>query len=111
MKSGRSYHFTWRSDMPHVRPAVSIRKRVAEDTIMDPDRDSEEDIVASEASATIHDKEARIIARGRSPIGIFVHKEFRVNDNLLKTKSDGDRSEVASVGEDKLYGKAPSSHI
>lgn len=78
---------------------------------MDPERDSEEGFVTNKTGATIQGKESRVIVRGRSPSGIFVRKEFSVDDNLAKTTSDGDRSTAASVSEDKSHGKAPYSHI
>jgi hypothetical protein len=78
---------------------------------MDPERDSEEGIVTKDNGATLPRQGGKIMVRGRSPSGIFVRKEFSVNDNLSKTKSDGDRSTVGSVSEDKLQGKAPYSHI
>lgn len=110
-KADGSYHLTWRSDKPHASAAVSSRRRGPDDTIMDPERDSEEGIVANEAETTTHNKAPRVIVRGRSPSGIFVRKEFSVDDNLAKTKSDGDQSDVGSVGEDRAHGKAPYSHI
>lgn len=78
---------------------------------MDPDRDSEEGMVPSDSKATNLNKGPRVMVRGRSPSGIFVRKEFSVDDNLSKTKSDGDQSTVGSVNEDKSLGKAPYSHI
>lgn len=76
---------------------------------MDPNRDSEEGIVPSEPNLT--NKGPRVIVRGRSPSGIFVRKEFSVDDDLSKTKSDGDRSTVGSVHEDNTLKKAPYSHL
>lgn len=106
-----SFHLTWRSDKPHGSAAASSRRRGADDTIMNPERDSEEGFVVNETGVTMHAKESRVIVRGRSPSGIFVRKEFSVDDNLVNTTSDGDRSTVASVSEDKSHSKAPYSHI
>ena len=78
---------------------------------MDPERDSEEVIVTSESGAVIQDRGTRVMVRGRSPSGIFVRKEFSVDDNLSKMKSDGDRSTVGSHIEDKSHGKAPFSYV
>ncbi|KAJ4983737.1 hypothetical protein SVAN01_10772 [Stagonosporopsis vannaccii] len=111
MEADGSYQLTWRSDKPHVSAAVSSRRRGADDTIMDPERDSEEGIVPGESNVTNHNKGPRVMVRGRSPSGIFIRKEFSVDDNLSKMKSDGDRSTVGSLNEDKSHGKAPYSHI
>lgn len=78
---------------------------------MNPERDSEEGFVINETEASMQAKESRVIVRGRSPSGIFVRKEFSVDDSLANTASDGDRSTVASVSEDKSRGKVPHSHI
>ncbi|KAJ4346307.1 hypothetical protein N0V95_005517 [Ascochyta clinopodiicola] len=106
-----SYHLTWRSDKPDASAVVSSRKRGVDETIMDPERDSEDGIITSETGATFQENRTRIVTRGRSPSGIFVRKEFSVDNDLSKTKSDTDRSTVGSVGEDKSRGKAPYSHI
>ncbi|KAF3047787.1 hypothetical protein E8E12_011672 [Didymella heteroderae] len=106
-----SYPLTWRSDKPHASAAVSSRRRGADDTIMNPERDSEEGFMTNETGITMQAKESRVVVRGRSPSGIFVRKEFSVDDNLAKTTSDGDRSTVASVSEDQSHNKAPYSHI
>lgn len=78
---------------------------------MDPERDSEDGIIAGDAGGTFQGKGSRTMVRGRSPSGIFVRKEFSVDDNLSKPKCDTDRSTVGSDSEDKSYGKAPYSHI
>ena len=106
-----SCHLTGRGDKPHASAAVSSRRIGAGDTVMDPERDSEEVIVTSESGAVIQDRGTRVMVRGRSPSGIFVRKEFSVDDNLSKMKSDGDRSTVGSHIEDKSHGKAPFSYV
>lgn len=78
---------------------------------MNPERDSEEGFVNNEIGVTMQAKETRVVVRGRSPSGIFVRKEFSVDDNLAHTTNDGDKSTVASVSEDRSHGKAPYSHI
>jgi hypothetical protein len=110
-RPGGSYHLTWRSDKPHASATVSSRRGGADDTIMNPERDSEEGFMVNETGVTMQAKENRVVVRGRSPSGIFVRKEFSIDDNLVNTASDGDRSTVASVGEDKSHGKAPYSLI
>ncbi|KAH6612741.1 hypothetical protein C7974DRAFT_84641 [Boeremia exigua] len=110
-KADGSIHLTWRSDKPHASAAVSSRRKGADDTIMDPERDSEEGIVTSGHGAPIHNRETRVKVRGRSPSGIFVRKEFSVDDDIAKTQIDGDQSTVGSVSEDRSHGKAPYSHI
>lgn len=111
MKPNGSYHLTWRSDKPQASAARSSRRRGADDTIMDPERDSEDSIITEEAGATAQAKGPRIMVRGRSPSGIFVRKEFSVDEDLSKTKSDGDRSTLGDASEDRSQGKAPYSHI
>lgn len=78
---------------------------------MDPERDSEDGIITGEAGATLQGKGGKVLVRGRSPSGIFVRKEFSVDDNLNQPKNDTDRDTVGSVSEDKSQGKAPYSHI
>lgn len=78
---------------------------------MNPERDSEDGIITNEAATVLKRKGSTVVVRGRSPSGIFVRKEFSVDDNLSKIKSDGDRSTVGSVNEDKSQRKAPYSHI
>jgi hypothetical protein len=78
---------------------------------MDPERDSEDSIITDEAGATLQGRGTRVMVRGRSPSGIFVRKEFSVDDNFSRTKSDGDRSTLGDASEDKSQGKAPYSHL
>lgn len=106
-----SYHLTWRSDKPNASAVVSSRKKEVDETIMDPERDSEDGIITGEAGATLQGKGGKVLVRGRSPSGIFVRKEFSVDDNLNQPKNDTDRDTVGSVSEDKSQGKAPYSHI
>ncbi|KAF1358016.1 hypothetical protein EJ07DRAFT_167036 [Lizonia empirigonia] len=94
-----SYHLTWRSDKPNASAAVSSRKK------------DEDGIITGEAGATLQGKGGKVLVRGRSPSGIFVRKEFSVDDNLNQPKNDTDRDTVGSVSEDKSQGKAPYSHI
>lgn len=105
------HHLSWRSDEPHASTAMSNRRRGADDTTINHEFDSEEGFVTHETGAIIQGKESRVIIRGRDPSGIFVRKEFSVDDDLAKTTSDGDRSTVASISEDKSQSKAPFSHI
>ncbi|KAJ8113603.1 hypothetical protein OPT61_g4301 [Boeremia exigua] len=111
-KPDGSYRLTGRSDKPSAPAAVSSGRRGADDTIMDPERDSEESMITNKPGATIYKDGPRVKVRGRSPSGIFVKKEFSVDDNLSKMDIGGtDRSTLGSVGEDKSHGKAPYSHI
>ncbi len=79
---------------------------------MEPERDSEEGIIASEPGAPIYKKGPRVRVRGRSPSGIFIKKEFSVDENLSKSNSrTADRSSPGSVSGDKADDKVPFSHI
>lgn len=110
-KPNGSYHLTSPSDKPQASAAVSSRRRGADDTIMDPERDSKDGIITGEVGTTPQGKGTRAMVRGRSPSGIFVRKEFSVDDNLSKTKNDGDRSTLGDASEDKSQRKTPYSHL
>jgi hypothetical protein len=109
-KPDRSYHLTWRGGKPHASAAISSRRGGVDETLMDPDHDSEEGIIANETGATQQRQRGKIIKPSRSPSGIFVRRDFSVNDNLSKTKSDSDRSTMGSVSGGKPQRKAPYSH-
>lgn len=110
-ETDRPHDFTWRSDKPHVSAGVFSRKRGPDDTIMDPGRDSEEISLDDEPSASDSRNGAQFALRTRSPSGIFVRKEFSVDNSFSRTKSDGDGSTVASVSDDRSQGNVPYSHV
>lgn len=108
---GGSHDITWRSDKPRESTVVSSRRRDPDETILDPGCDSEEVSLDAEPSALVPSNGSRSYALGRSSSGIFIRKEFSVDNICTRTASVGDRSTAASVSDDRSQGKEPHFHL
>ncbi|KAF3005814.1 hypothetical protein E8E13_008060 [Curvularia kusanoi] len=108
---GGSHDITWGGDKAHESTVISSRRRDPDETILDPERDSEEIRFDAEPSALVSSNGSRSVAFGRSSSGIFIRKEFSVDNIYTRAASVGDRSTAASVSDDRSQGKEPHFHL